>query len=264
MSKYALITGASAGIGKEIAEVLAEKKYNLVLTARREDRLIDLVSELKQKYDISADYITSDLADRNAPQTLYDFCKSKNYDVEVLINNAGYGIADQFHETSVEVEEKFIAVLGTSVITLTKLFIGDMLKRETGQIMIVSSVAAFAPPSTIQVLYGPIKTFMNRSSDAINVNYKHKGISSTALCPGYTVTEFHTASGTQEQMDKVPGFLKLDARRVAREGIDAMLQRKSLCIPGKRYRFLVFMMNYFSFLIRLGSNALTGGRYKRN
>ena len=69
MSKYALITGASAGIGKEIAEVLAEKKYNLVLTARREDRLIDLVSELKQKYDISADYITSDLADRNAPQT---------------------------------------------------------------------------------------------------------------------------------------------------------------------------------------------------
>ena len=138
MSKYALITGASAGIGKEIAEVLAEKKYNLVLTARREDRLIDLVSELKQKYDISADYITSDLADRNAPQTLYDFCKSKNYDVEVLINNAGYGIADQFHETSVEVEEKFIAVLGTSVITLTKLFIGDMLKRGAGQIMIVS------------------------------------------------------------------------------------------------------------------------------
>ena len=65
-------------------------------------------------------------------------------------------------------------------------------------------------------------------------------------------------------MDKVPGFLKLDARRVAREGIDAMLQRKNLCIPGKRYRFLVFMMNYFSFLIRLGSNALTGGRYKRN
>ena len=71
MSKYALITGASAGIGKEIAEVLAEKKYNLVLTARREERLIDLVSELKQKYDISADYITSDLADRNAPQALY-------------------------------------------------------------------------------------------------------------------------------------------------------------------------------------------------
>ena len=181
------------------------------------------------------------------------FVNQKVMILEVLINNAGYGIADQFHETSVEVEEKFIIPFWNFCITLTKLFIGDMLKRGTGQIMIVSSVTAFAPPSTIQVLYGPIKTFMNRFSDAINVNYKpHKGISSTALCPGYTVTEFHTASGTQEQMDKVPGFLKLDARRVAREGIDAMLQGKACVFLENVIDFLVFMMNYFSFLIRLG------------
>ena len=105
---------------------------------------------------------------------------------------------------------------------------------------------------------------MNRFSDSININYKRKGISSTSVCPGYTVTEFHSASGTQEQMDKVPAFMKLTAERVAREGLDAMFAGKRLSIPSKRYKVLVFLMTYFSFLINIFSNALTGGRYEKN
>ena len=104
---------------------------------------------------------------------------------------------------------------------------------------------------------------MNRFSDSININYKRKGISSTSVCPGYTVTEFHSASGTQEQMDKVPAFMKLTAERVAREGLDAMFAGKRLSIPSKRYKVLVFLMTYFSFLINIFSNALTGGRYEK-
>ena len=94
------------------------------------------------------------------------------------------------------------------MISLTKLFVRDMIKNHNGKIMIVSSVAAFAPPAAIQVLYGPIKTFMNRFNDALNINYNSKGITSTALCPGYTVTNFHAASGVQGEMDSVPKYFK--------------------------------------------------------
>ena len=147
------------------------------------------------------------------PKEIFEFCESKNYQIDLLVNNAGYGIKTSFHETSIEVEEDFIRVLGTSVIMLTKLFIPKMLSNGGGKIMIVSSVASFAAPSAIQPLYGPIKTFMNRFSDSININYKHKGITSTSVCPGFTTTGFHTASGVQEEMDRVPGFMVFPAAR---------------------------------------------------
>ena len=162
-----------------------------------------------------------------------------------------------------EDEEKSIRVLSTSVIALSKAFIPDMLEKKSGKIMIISSVASFAPPSTIQVLYGPLKTFMNRFSDALNVNYKHKGISSTAVCPGYVVTEFHSSSGVQDAMDRVPAFMKLDAKDVAAEAVEATLNSKSYCVPSKRYKVLVFLIKHASFVIRLLSNTLSGGRYAK-
>ena len=152
-----------------------------------------------------------------------------NYKVDLLVNNAGYGIKTSFHETSLDDEEDFIRVLGTSVIMLTKLFLPKMISNGGGKIMIVSSVASFAAPSAIQPLYGPIKTFMNRFSDSININYKSKGVTSTAVCPGFTVTGFHTASGVQEQMDRVPKFLVFSAQRIADEAVKATLAGKRLC-----------------------------------
>ena len=260
---YAIVTGASAGIGKEIAIQLAERGHDIILTARRENRLQELASEIRSRYQVNVDYITADLAEVDAPDQIHEFCQNNNYDVEILINNAGYGLPKPFHEVPMEDEEKSLRVLAISVIALTKKFVPDLLARGGGKVMIVSSVASFAPPSAIQTLYGPIKTFMNRFSDSININYKRKGISSTSVCPGYTVTEFHSASGTQEQMDKVPAFMKLTAERVAREGLDAMFAGKRLSIPSKRYKVLVFLMTYFSFLINIFSNALTGGRYEK-
>ena len=260
---YAIVTGASAGIGKEIAIQLAERGYNIILTARRENRLVELAEEIRSRYQVNVDHIVADLAEVDAPDQIHEFCKNNNYDVEILINNAGYGLPKPFHEVTMEDEEKSLRVLAISVIALTKKFVPDLLARGGGKVMIVSSVASFAPPSAIQTLYGPIKTFMNRFSDSININYKREGISSTSLCPGYTVTEFHSASGTQEQMDKVPAFMKLNAERVAREGLDAMFAGKRLSIPSKRYKVLVFLMTHLSFLINIFSNSLTGGRYKK-
>ena len=260
---YALITGASSGIGSEIAISLAERGFNIILTARREERLIALTKDLQYRYGVHADYVTGDLASPETPQEIYNFCKERNYEVEILVNNAGYGLPKQFHETPMEDEEKNIRVLSTSVIALSKIFIPNMLERKSGKIMIISSVASFAPPSTLQVLYGPLKTFMNRFSDALNVNYKHKGISSTAVCPGFVVTEFHTSSGVQDAMDKVPAFMKLNAKDVAAEAVEATLSSKSYCIPGKRYRAIVFLMKYTPFIMKLLSNTLSGGRYAK-
>ena len=265
MSKYALVTGASSGIGLEVSKNLAAKGYNLVLTARRTDLLNDLANNIENQYGVDVDIISKDLSLYDSPKEIYQFCKSNNYDINLLVNNAGYGIKTAFHNTSVEDEENFIRVLGTSVIMLTKLFLPKMIENGDGKIMIVSSVASFAAPSAIQPLYGPIKTFMNRFSDSININYKHKGITSTSVCPGFTITGFHTASGVQEQMDRVPKFMVFSAERIAKEAVDATLSGKSLCVPTKTYKFLVFMLkNIPQSILRLFGAALAPGRYDRD
>ena len=263
-NKYTLITGASSGIGLEIAACMADKGHNLILTARRENILMEASNDISEKYEVKVDYIAADLSDIDAPERIFNYCEENDYEVEVLVNNAGYGIPTSFHETSMEEEEKFIRVLGISVIAMTKIFLSGMIERGYGRIMIVSSVAAFSPPSSIQPLYGPIKTFMNRFSDGINLNYNHKGITSTAVCPGFTVTGFHTASGVQDEMDRVPSFMKLSAKRVASEGVEATLSGKPLCIPSKTYRTLVFILKHIpaSVLALLGG-LLAPGRYDK-
>ena len=206
--------------------------------------------------------IAKDLSKYQTPREIFNFCEENNYKVDLLVNNAGYGIKTSFHETSLDDEEDFIRVLGTSVIMLTKLFLPKMISNGGGKIMIVSSVASFAAPSAIQPLYGPIKTFMNRFSDSININYKSKGVTSTAVCPGFTVTGFHTASGVQDQMDRVPKFLVFSAQRIADEAVKATLAGKRLCVPTKTYKFLVFMLRNLpqSILTFLGK-ILAPGRY---
>jgi len=263
-NSYALITGGSSGIGFEIAKNLAERGFNIVLVSRNEKNLQDCCRLLAENYTISADFISSDLANKESPSHIYQTTQERGYNIEILINNAGYGIASPFHVTSLEDEERFIRVLATSVISLTKLFVRDMVEKKAGKIMIVSSVAAFAPPSAIQVLYGPIKTFMNRFSDAMNSSYNHIGITSTALCPGFTVTNFHTASNVQQMMDDVPAFMKFSSEQIAKEGVEAMFKGKPLCVPTKTYKFLVFLLratpNWF---IRLLENTLAPGRYEK-
>lgn len=263
-NSYALITGASSGIGLEIAKNFAAKGYNLILTARRRDLLEEIAKDISSKNNINVDIISKDLSLKESTQEIFEFCEAKDYSIDILVNNAGYGIKTAFDKTSVEEEEKFIRVLGTSVIMLTKLFIPKMIKNGGGRVMIVSSVAAFAAPSAIQPLYGPIKTFMNRFSDSINVNYRHKGITSTALCPGFTITGFHTASGVQEEMDRVPRFLVFSAKRIADEAVDATLSGKSLCVPTFTYKTLVFTLKYLPrWVINALGKLLAPGRYDK-
>lgn len=260
--QYALITGASSGIGLEIAKSLARRNYQLVLTARDIEKLKNVAGQLSNDYAVEVDCLSVDLKNPLAPQKLFDFCESKGYGIEILINNAGYALPTPFDQTPMEQEEDFIRVLGIAVIALSKLFLIPMLQRGRGKIMIVSSVAAFAPPSSIQTLYGPIKTFMNRFAEGLNRNYRHQGVTTTALCPGYTITNFHTASGVQDEMDRVPSFMKKEAKRVAEQGVRALLKGKEVCVPSKTFKIIVFLLRWLpKSVFSIVSSQLAPGRY---
>ncbi len=260
----ALITGPTAGIGKSIAYQLAEKGYDLFLVARREERLQDLKSDIEDKFQVRVHYLKSDLASPDAPQEIYDYGKSMNLDISTLILNAGYQINTKLEEATLQEEEDCLRVLGLSVIMQSKLYVKDLMSRGGGHIMVVSSMAGFSPPSTeFAILYGPVKTFMNRFVEALNGAYNKNNIYSTALCPGFTVTEFHTMSGTQDRMDKVPSFMKLSADQVAQEGIDGMFKNKEIVIPGNLNRFLISVLRFFpTGAIKWIGNKIAGGRYK--
>ncbi len=260
-NSYALVTGATSGIGLEISKDLAKRGYNLILVARTRDKLDSLSSELASEYNIDCDFFSSDLTLINSPNEIYEYTSQKKYNVNILINNAGYALPNAFHENSLEDEEKCLRVLGTSVIALTKKYINDMISNGGGKIMIVSSVAAYAPASSLQSLYGPVKTFMNRFSESLSF-YNKYGITSTAVCPGYTVTNFHTASGVQAEMDSVPGFLKKSAKRIAQEGVDAMFKGKKVSVPTKTWKVIVFLLKIIPHSIFwLVSGLLAPGRY---
>jgi short-subunit dehydrogenase len=137
-----------------------------------------------------------------------------------------------------------------------------MITKKQGKIMMISSVAAFAPPSSIQTLYGPIKTFINRFSEGLNLSYNAMGITSTAVCPGYTVTNFHTASGVQQEMDRVPSFMKKEAHRIAQVAVNATLKGKRVSIPTKTFKLIVFLLKVLPHsLFPLFSKKLAPGRY---
>ena len=262
--KTTMITGPTAGIGKSLAYQLAERGENLLLVARRENRLQSISLDIQTKFNVQVNYIVADLTSKDAPNEIYKYCKNKGLDISTLILNAGYQINTRLDEASLDEEEACLRVLGLSVIMQTKLHLKDLVKRGGGNIMVVSSIAAFAPTSNeFAVLYGPVKTFMNRFVEAINSAYNKDNIYATSVCPGFTNTEFHEMSGTQDRMDKVPSFMKMSSDAVAKEGIIGMDKRKEIVITGGLNRFLMNLLRFFPRpLIKMIGNALAGGRYK--
>ena len=136
-NSYALVTGATSGIGLEISKYLAKKGYNLILVARTKDKLNYISKDLSQKYNVECDYFPSDLSEIKSPDDIYNFTKENHYNINILVNNAGYALPNAFHKNSMEEEEKCLRVLGISVIALTKKYINDMISNGGGKIMIV-------------------------------------------------------------------------------------------------------------------------------
>jgi short-subunit dehydrogenase len=230
----ALITGASNGIGLELAKVHASKGGDLVLVARNILKLDELKSELERKYKIKVYTIGKDLSAQNAAQEVYDETKKQNIQIDYLVNNAGFGDFGMFAETDWNKELLMINLNITTLTQFTKLYLQDMVARKSGKIMNVASTAAFQSGPTMAVYYAT-KAYVLSFSEAVDNEVSDKGVTITTLCPGATESGFQAAAAMEESA-LVKGKKLPTSAEVAEYGYKAMLKGKTVAIHG--------LMNY--------------------
>ena len=240
IGKNALITGASSGIGKDIAYIMAEKGINLALLARREENLIKIKEDLENNFKTRVIVISSDLSRVSEYKKIYDDCKRNDFMPDFLVNNAGYGTLDSFHKISYKDHIKFINVLSTSVVSLTQLFIQNMLDNGFGRIINIASLAGFAPASNSGGMYTAVKSMVIKHSEGIHKEYRDKNIFCCAVCPGFTHTEFHSQMGNFKS--SIPSFMWMDSKTVAEQAFNETMKGKDLFINGGVNKFLAFLM----------------------
>jgi uncharacterized protein len=228
----ALITGASSGIGAELAKLCAADGYDVILVARQRAALEDLAFNLSKTHGIAARALIADLADATAPRTIFESTGA----VDILINNAGFGLRGAYTETDWEAEARMIQVNITALAHLTKLYLPGMTERRSGRILNVASTAAFVP-GPFMAMYYSSKAFVVSFSLAIANELQGTGVTLTVLCPGVTRTNFFETAGTANT-----GVLKgptMSAADVAREGYAAMMAGKAEIIAGSRNRWMI-------------------------
>ena len=224
----ALVTGASAGIGLELARVLAREGHDLVLVARREAALKELADELRDRYGAESVVVTADLAEADAGEQIERALGERT--VDVLVNNAGFGGVGAFAERTHSDDMRMVAVNVTALTDLCKRFLPGMVARGQGRILNVASTAAFQPGPFMAVYYAT-KAYVLSLSQALAEETSGTGVTVTCLCPGVTDTEFHGVAGTDAQ-PLTSGALSMSARAVAEAGYKAMMRGKLVEIPG--------------------------------
>src|SRR3954470_19922696 len=232
----ALVTGGSGGIGLELAKVLARNGFNLVLIARKRDTLEAAAGQLEGKFDVKAHVFAADLRRREAPEAIYDFLANENIPIEVLVNNAGFGLGGEFSETEMQRELEMIKVNIAALAHLTKLFMPAMIRRRSGRIVNVASTAAFQPGPLMAVYYAT-KAYVLSFSEALAEELRNSGVTVTALCPGPTATDFADVAQTGSSR-LFTAFGVASATDVAEFGYDAMIHGKRLAIPGLKNKIL--------------------------
>lgn len=225
--KWALITGASAGIGWELAKQLAGGGANLVLTARRRDRLEKLASELTAKYGIRVEVVPADLGRPEAPGDIYAFTVGKGVEVDLLVNNAGFGGFGRFHLANLSRQLEMVQVNCAAVVHLTRLYLPAMVQRQRGDILVVGSTASFQAVPFI-ALYAATKGFDLMFAEALAEEVRPYGVHVCALCPGSTATEFQGIAGSPSYTMR----REETAEKVARVGLEALAKGRSYVISG--------------------------------
>lgn len=239
--RRALITGASAGIGAEFARQLGARGCDLLITARREERLRSLASELRARHGIDVQVVADDLADPDAPARIAASAGPRPLDI--LVNNAGYGVPGRFDRVDWETHARFMRVLVDAPLRLCHLLLPGMRERGYGRIVNVASLAGLVPATAGNTLYGPAKAFLVRFSQALALENRDRGIHACALCPGFTRSEFHDVSRARELVSKLPAWMWMDAHEVVRQGLEALERGRVLCVPGSRNRAIKLLMD---------------------
>jgi len=227
--KWALVTGASAGIGKALAEELAAGGTHLILTARRKERLEELARRLSEIHKVKVEVLVADLEEPGAPEKIFAFTKAKGIEVELLINNAGFGVYGEFAGAELHRLLEMVQVNCSAVVHLTRLYLPEMMAQRRGDILILASTAAFQSVPYIST-YAATKAFDLLFAEGLAEEMKPYGIRVCALCPGSTESEFHEVAG---QAHLAPAARnKETAEKVARVGLRALAAGKSYVISG--------------------------------
>ena len=227
--RSALITGASSGLGADFARELAGRGCNLILVARREDLLRSLQQEVSTRHGVTVEVIPLDLTADDAPPTLYDRIKTAGMAVDVLVNNAGFGLYGEFLDIPWERERNMLELNIVVLTHMTKLFVTDMVARNFGFILQMSSIGAFQPSPTY-ASYSAAKTYVLYFGEALNYELRKTNVRCTVLAPGIVRTEFLQVSGQQPSLYQ--RLVMMDSPEVVKIAVDSMLKGKSTVVPG--------------------------------
>jgi hypothetical protein len=258
-----LVTGASAGIGAAFAQELALRGHDVVLVARRAERLHALAGQLRDRYGASVHVMPADLADPAAPRQLAEALQREDLAVDWLINNAGYGVPGTFEASDWPVHADFLQVLLHAPTELAWRLLPGMRERGYGRIVNVSSLAGHVPGSAGHTLYAASKAYLIKFSQSLALENRHLGVHVCALCPGFTWSEFHDVTGTRALVGKLPRFLWQDAGAVVREGIDAVERGTVVQVTGRVNRTIKALAKLMPDRLALWLSARESRRYRQ-
>ena len=234
----ALITGATSGIGLAFAEELAEQGADLVVVARSTARLAALAQRLGSEHGVAVEVLAADLTEDGGCRSVMDRLTAGTDPIDVLINNAGFGVNQPFVGGSLEQEEQLLDLLVRATLRLTHAALPGMVERGRGAVINVSSLAGWTSLGT----YAAAKSWVTVFTESLGAELSGTGVTATAVCPGMTHTEFHDRA--QMNMSALPAWAWLDARRVAREGLAAARAGRTISVPSKRYSALALAVQY--------------------
>ena len=260
MKRTMLITGASAGLGAALAREYAARGWDLVLVARREERLKALAEDLNAAHDTQSHILSADLFSETAVVDLMS--DLKGIQIDGLINNAGYGHPGTFLASEWDDRRRFNHLMSVVPIELTRALLPGMADRGFGRIMQVASLAGHMPGSKGHTLYAAVKSYLIKFSESLNAEVRERGVHVSALCPGFVLTEFHDVNGTRAGIDSLPGFMVMKADTCANLAAEALEANKAVFISGRVNRFLARLNRWAPWLGRKVMNS-GSGRYRK-
>lgn len=263
MRRLCLVTGASAGIGAELARVFAERGYDLALTARRADRLEALKAEIEGRWGNRCHTVAADLAAPGAVDAILTALADRGCQVDALVNNAGYGLPGTFQATSWTDQAAFIQVLLAAPTELAHKLVGGMAQRRFGRIINVASLAGHLPGSAGHTLYAAVKAYMVKFSQSLHLETKGQGVHVSALCPGFTYSEFHDVNGTRAQVSQMPAWLWQTGAEVARLGFEAVERNKPVEVTGPANKAIAALAKLLPDPVALKIVAGQSSRFRR-
>lgn len=258
--RWALVTGASAGIGKAFAESLAARGAHVVLVARREDRLAALAATLERDFKTKCEVLAADLADAQAPARVMSALAARGIRVDILVNNAGFGMPGEFHESPWADHRAFVELMVSSYVHFARLAVEGMRARSYGRIVNVASLAGLVPGGAGHTLYGAAKAFLVSFSESLAAENRERGVKVQALCPGFTQSEFHDVNGTRALVSGLPKYMFMSAEAVAQSSLAGLERGHVVLVPGRWNKSVAFLM---SALPRPAAAALVGSQTRK-